>query len=177
MNKKLLFTVVLFMISLLTFAVTYSFATDGNGAMNAVNDAANEVRNVVGSAENTVEGAVDGIGVQLLHLRNGLAVETEQFGGTVDHRGELLQYPRVCKGLDNHFISYAVGVTLGDTYDDFGILHILNFIFFKYSTLLRECVSAVFGKLRCRTCFHCKPVATLVLGMAGVTLDPDETCI
>ena len=70
MNKKILFTVVLFMISLLTFAVTYSFATNGNGAMNAVNDAANEVRNVVGSAENTVEGAVDGIGNTMRNSAN-----------------------------------------------------------------------------------------------------------
>ena len=61
MNKKLLFTVGLLIALIFTFAVTFSFATDGNGAMNTVNNAANGVRNVVGGAENAVEGAVDGV--------------------------------------------------------------------------------------------------------------------
>ena len=58
MNKKLLFTIGLLISIIFTFAVTLSFATDGNGAMNGVNNAVNGVRNTVGGAENAVEGAV-----------------------------------------------------------------------------------------------------------------------
>ena len=58
MNKKSLFIIGLLMATILIFATTLSFATDGNGAMNGVNDAVNGVRNTVGGAENAVEGAV-----------------------------------------------------------------------------------------------------------------------
>ena len=58
MSKKLVFTVGLLMSLIFTFAVTFSFATDGNGAMNGVNNAVNDVRGAVGGAENAVEGAV-----------------------------------------------------------------------------------------------------------------------
>lgn len=58
MKSKLFFTVGLFMSLIFTFAVTFSFATDGNSVMNGVNNAVNDVRNTVGGAENAVEGAV-----------------------------------------------------------------------------------------------------------------------
>ena len=58
MSKKLVFTVGLLISLIFTFAVTFSFATDGNGAMNGVNNAVNDVRGAVGGAENAVEGAV-----------------------------------------------------------------------------------------------------------------------
>ena len=58
MSKKLVFTVGLLISLIFTFAVTFSFATDGNGAMNVVNNAVNDVRGAVGGAENAVEGAV-----------------------------------------------------------------------------------------------------------------------
>ena len=55
MNKKLLFTVVLFIISLLTFAVTYSFATDGNGAMNASKKYRGKIASVIMSYVKNME--------------------------------------------------------------------------------------------------------------------------
>ena len=58
MSKKSILIVGLLMSVILMFATTFSFATDGNGAMNGVNDAVNGVRNTVGGAENAVEGAV-----------------------------------------------------------------------------------------------------------------------
>lgn len=58
MNKKLLFTIGLLISLIFTFAINFSFATDGNDAMTGVNDAVNGVRNAVGGAENAVEGAV-----------------------------------------------------------------------------------------------------------------------
>ena len=58
MSKKLVFTVGLLISLIFTFAVTFSFATDGNGAMNGVNNAVNDVRGAVGGAENAIEGAV-----------------------------------------------------------------------------------------------------------------------
>lgn len=58
MNKRLLFTVGLFISLFFTLVVSFSFATDGNDAMTGVNDAVNGVRNTVGGAENAVEGAV-----------------------------------------------------------------------------------------------------------------------
>ena len=58
MNKKSLFIIGLLMATILIFATTLSFATDGNGAMNDVNNAVNDVRNTVGGAENAIEGAV-----------------------------------------------------------------------------------------------------------------------
>ena len=58
MSKKLVFTVGLLISLIFTFAVTFSLATDGNGAMNGVNNAVNDVRGAVGGAENAVEGAV-----------------------------------------------------------------------------------------------------------------------
>ena len=58
MKKKSLFIVGLLMAVIFMFATTLSFATDGNGAMNGVNDAVNGVRNTIGGAENAVEGAV-----------------------------------------------------------------------------------------------------------------------
>ena len=61
MNKKILFTVGLLIAMIFTFAVTYSFATDGTDGKTVVNDAVNGVRNVVGGAENAVEGAVNGV--------------------------------------------------------------------------------------------------------------------
>lgn len=61
MSKKLLFAVGLIMSIIFTFAVTFSFATDNNGAMNGVNDAVNGIRNTVGGAENAVEGAVNDV--------------------------------------------------------------------------------------------------------------------
>ena len=58
MKKKSLFIVGLLMAVIFMFATTLSFATDGNGAMNGINDVVNGVRNTVGGAENAVEGAV-----------------------------------------------------------------------------------------------------------------------
>lgn len=50
MKKKLLLTAGLLISLIFTFAMTFSFATDGN--------VVNDVRNTVGGAENAVEGAV-----------------------------------------------------------------------------------------------------------------------
>ena len=58
MKKKSLLIVGLLIAVILMFATTFSFATDGHGAMNGVNDAVNGVRNTIGGAENAVEGAV-----------------------------------------------------------------------------------------------------------------------
>ena len=57
----------------------------------------------------------DGVGVHLLYFGDGLAVETENLGGAVDDRRELLEYARVGEGLDDDFVSDAVGIALGDS--------------------------------------------------------------
>ena len=54
MNKKSLFIIGLLMATILIFATTLSFATDGNGAMNDVNNAVNDDRNTVGGAETAI---------------------------------------------------------------------------------------------------------------------------
>ena len=61
MSKKLFFSIGLLMSLIFTFAITFSFATDDNGAMNSVNNAVNDVRGAVGGAENAVEGAVKNV--------------------------------------------------------------------------------------------------------------------
>ena len=53
MNKKLLYSLVLFF-AIIIFAVSYTFAANDNSMLG---DAANGIRNFVGDAENTVENA------------------------------------------------------------------------------------------------------------------------
>ena len=66
---------------------------------------------------------VDDVGVHLLDLVELLAVETEDLGRSVHHGGEGIQDAGVREGLDEHFISDAVAVTLGDADDEFGLIH------------------------------------------------------
>ena len=55
-----------------------------------------------------------------------LAVEAEDLGRPVHHGGEGVQDAGVRQGLDEHFISDAVAVTLGDADDEFGLVHMFN---------------------------------------------------
>ena len=72
----------------------------------------------------SVFGAGDYIGVDVLHFVDGFLVETENLGGTVHHRGEHIEYALVCQSLDYYFVSYSVAVALGDTDDQFLVIHI-----------------------------------------------------
>ena len=80
MNKRLIFTVVLIVISILTLASTLSFATDDQNPVNAVVDGA---RNVVNGAENTVEGAVNNIGNTMKDSANKTGNTMNNIGNTM----------------------------------------------------------------------------------------------
>lgn len=53
MSKKIFLMLGLFITLVFTFSITTSFAEDGNGAMNMVNNAANGVRDAVGNTNNS----------------------------------------------------------------------------------------------------------------------------
>ena len=70
--------------------------------------------------------AADGVGVHLVNLGYALAVESEQFRGTVHHRRKLLEYPGVGERFDDDLVSYSIGITLGDANNYFSIVHIVS---------------------------------------------------
>ena len=119
-------------------------------------------------------GGVDGVGVHLLDLGDGLSIEAEQFGRAVDHRSELVEYPGVGKRLYYDFVADSVGIALRDAYYDLVVLHIDGWLFVLVEKAFGK-VSPVFRQVRRGICLYRESVAALVLRMSGVPLYPVET--
>ena len=64
----------------------------------------------------------DYVGIDLIEIVDGLAVEAEKLGRAVYDGSERLEDARIGESLDDDLVSYAVAVTLGDAHNRFSIV-------------------------------------------------------